>query len=150
MIGCEFLSLLLIIVYVGAILILFLFVVMLLNIKVVELNENTTRYVPIGAIIGLIFLYQVYFLLTSELSSWQPSWSIQDFTFILKVTNIEQLGILLYSEYWIYFLVSSIVLLVSMIGAIVLCLFHEQTVKRQDIFAQVATEYDSTIKNYKL
>jgi NADH-quinone oxidoreductase subunit J len=58
-----------IVVYAGAIAILFLFVVMLLNIKLVEINENTTRYVPIGAMIGFIFLYQIYFVLTSEITN---------------------------------------------------------------------------------
>ena len=55
------------------------------------------------------------------------------------------MGQLLYTEYWIYFLVSSLVLLVSMVGAIVLCLYHETGIKRQDLFAQVATQYDKTI-----
>jgi len=65
MLGIEFLPMLFLIVYVGAILILFLFVVMLLNIKLVELTENTTRYLPIAVIIGLIFLYEIYLVFTS-------------------------------------------------------------------------------------
>jgi NADH-quinone oxidoreductase subunit J len=65
----EFLPLLFAIVYVGAIAILFLFTVMLLNIKLVEINENSSRYFPIGVIIGFIFLYQIYFILTQGLSS---------------------------------------------------------------------------------
>jgi len=150
LLGIEFLPLLFIVVYTGAIAILFLFVVMLLNIKLVEINENTTRYVPIGAMIGFVFLYQIYFVLTSEISNWQPSWEVFDFSTIYQLSNIEQLGILLYSDYWLYFLVSSLVLLVAMIGAIVLCLYHESGVRRQDLFAQVATEYDKTITNYKL
>ena len=149
LLGIEFLPLLIIVVYVGAIAVLFLFVVMLLNIKLVEIHENTARYVPIGLIIGFIFLYQIYFILTSELNGWQASWSVFDFSNIVSISNIEQLGVLLYDEYWLYFLVSSLVLLVSMIGAIVLCLYHEQTVKRQDLFAQVSTEYDKTVVNYK-
>jgi NADH-quinone oxidoreductase subunit J len=65
----EFLPLLFAIVYVGAIAILFLFTVMLLNIKLVEINENNSRYVPIGMVVGFIFLYQIYFSLTEGLSS---------------------------------------------------------------------------------
>lgn len=150
LLGMEFLPLLFAIVYVGAIAILFLFTVMLLNIKLVEINENSSRYFPIGVIIGFIFLYQIYFILTQGLSSWEPNWEVYDFSSIISVSDIKTLGILLYTDYWAYFLVSSLVLLVSMIGAIVLCLYHEQIVKRQDLFAQVATEYDKTIVNYKL
>lgn len=150
LLGMEFLPLLFAIVYVGAIAILFLFTVMLLNIKLVEINENSSRYFPIGVIIGFIFLYQIYFILTQGLSSWEPNWEVYDFSSIISVSDIKTLGILLYTDYWGYFLVSSLVLLVSMIGAIVLCLYHEQIVKRQDLFAQVATEYDKTIVNYKL
>ena len=121
LLGVEFLPVLFIIVYVGAVAILFLFVVMLLNIKMVEIGENTTRYAPLGVIIGLVFLYQIFYLrdLTTE-----ASWGIESYNYseLINVTNIEQIGNLLYTEYWVYFLVSSLVLLVSMIGAIVLCL----------------------------
>jgi NADH-quinone oxidoreductase subunit J len=70
------------------------------------------------------------------------------FTELVQNTNIEQLGSILYTDYFLYFLVSALVLLVSMIGAIVLCLYHEEGVKRQDLFGQVATEYDKTVINY--
>ena len=148
LLGVEFLPVLFIIVYVGAVAILFLFVVMLLNIKMVEIGENTTRYAPLGVIIGLVFLYQIFYLrdLTTE-----ASWGIESYNYseLINVTNIEQIGNLLYTEYWVYFLVSSLVLLVSMIGAIVLCLYHEEGIKRQDLFAQVATEYERTIVHVK-
>ena len=132
LLGLEFLPILFCIVYAGAIGIMFLFVVMLLNIKLVEISENATRYLPIGVIIGFIFLYQIYF-----------------FSSLVQLSNIEQMGQLLYTDYFLYFLVSSLVLLVSMIGAIVLCLYHEEGIKRQDIFSQVATEYDKTVVNFK-
>lgn len=148
LLGVEFLPILFIIVYVGAIAILFLFVVMLLNIKLVEITENATRYVPIGIITGLIFLYNIYFGIDSfKIGSITLIDYINDFNNINKVTNIEQIGELLYTEYWIYFIVSSLILLVSMVGAIVLSLHHEETVKRQDLFAQVATEYSKTVRN---
>lgn len=101
----EFLPLLFAIVYVGAIAILFLFTVMLLNIKLVEINENSSRYFPIGVIIGFIFLYQIYFILTQGLSSWEPNWEVYDFSSIISVSDIKTLGILLYTDYWAYFLV---------------------------------------------
>jgi len=151
LLGVEFLPILFIIVYVGAIAILFLFVVMLLNIKLVEITENATRYVPIGIITGLVFLYQIYFGLDSfrnqEVNLLGEEAALLDFIHITKETNIQQIGDLLYTEYWLYFIISSLILLVSMVGAIVLCLYHEETVKRQDLFAQISTEYSKTVRN---
>jgi NADH-quinone oxidoreductase subunit J len=74
---------------------------------------------------------------------------VYDFSSLVEVSNIEQMGQVLYTDYFLYFLVSSLVLLVAMIGAIVLCLYHEEGIKRQDIFSQVATEYDKTVVNFK-
>ena len=154
LLGIEFLPILFIIVYVGAIAILFLFVVMLLNIKMVEIQENATRYAPLGFIIGLVFLYQIYYLITSELSTISSSsidlvGRVNDYKDVVSLTNIEQIGTVLYTDYWVYFLVSSLVLLVAMVGAITLCLYHEEGIKRQDLFAQVATEYSKSVINVK-
>ena len=149
LLGLEFLPILFCIVYAGAIGIMFLFVVMLLNIKLVEISENATRYLPIGVIIGFIFLYQIYFVFTSEVTNYGTRWEVYDFSSLVEVSNIEQMGQVLYTDYFLYFLVSSLVLLVAMIGAIVLCLYHEEGIKRQDIFSQVATEYDKTVVNFK-
>lgn len=149
LLGLEFLPILFCIVYAGAIGIMFLFVVMLLNIKLVEISENATRYLPIGVIIGFIFLYQIYFVFTSGVSNYASNWDVYDFSSLVQLSNIEQMGQLLYTDYFLYFLVSSLVLLVAMIGAIVLCLYHEEGIKRQDIFAQVSTEYDKTVVNFK-
>ena len=148
LLGLEFLPILFCIVYGGAIGIMFLFVVMLLNIKLVEINENATRYLPIGMIIGFIFLYQIYFALS--VGTYEASWEMVYFTGLVESSNIEQLGAVLYTDYFIYFLVSSLVLLVSMIGGIVLCLYHEEGIKRQDLFGQVATEFDKTVVNYNV
>lgn len=147
LLGVEFIPILFIVIYVGAIAILFLFVVFLLNIKLVELRENTSRYVPIASIIAGIFLWQILDILPSSGETWINMEGLGDFTKIVKETNIEVLGVLLYTEYFLYFLVSSLILLVAMVGAIVLCLYHENIVKRQDLFAQVATEYDKTVIN---
>jgi NADH-quinone oxidoreductase subunit J len=148
LLGLEFLPILFCIVYGGAIGIMFLFVVMLLNIKLVEINENATRYLPIGMIIGFIFLYQIYFALS--VGTYEASWEMVYYTGLVESSNIEQLGAVLYTDYFIYFLVSSLVLLVSMIGGIVLCLYHEEGIKRQDLFGQVATEFDKTVVNYNV
>lgn len=151
LLGLEFIPILFVIIYVGAIAILFLFVVFLLNIKLVELRENTSRYVPVASIVAGIFLWQILTILPSpsgsSLKISNDSFNFSDFTTILKLTNIESLGVVLYTDYYLYFLVSSLILLVAMLGAIVLCLYHEKMVKRQDLFAQVATEYDKTVIN---
>ena len=150
MIGMEFLGFLFMIVYVGAIAILFLFVIMMLNIRLVELIENVTRYVPAGFIIGIIFLLELLiiadqqFINSNENSIWIQQ-GVENYTFwVYDWTNITLVGNYLYTNGWIYFLVSSLILLVSMIGAIVLTLHHEREVKRQDIFTQISTE--TTIK----
>ena len=149
LVGVEFLPLLFVIVYVGAIAILFLFVVMLLNIKLVEIAENTTRYVPIGILTGLVFLYSIYFGLDffKDSISVDSDLFTNEFTTIISEINIVQFSELLYTEYWVLFLTSSLILLVSMLGAIVLCLYHEEGVKRQDLFSQIATEYSVTVRN---
>lgn len=147
LIGIEFLPILFIIVYVGAIAILFLFVIMLLNIKLVELNQNSTRYLPVSSIIAIIFLSQLLPTIPNYNNVLGISSSLIDFNDIKILNNIQYIGTVLYTEYWLYFLLSSLILLVSMIGAIILCLSHESMIKRQDLFAQVATEYDKTVIN---
>ena len=150
--GVEFLSLLLIIVYVGAIAILFLFVVMMLNIKRVELVGNATRYVPVGFIIGLVFMNII--INKVPVGNWGGSFhvtgtqmatgQIADLHLITN-TNIQALGDILYTHYSIYFIMSGIILLIAMIGAIILTISHEEEIKRQDIFSQIATEFDKTV-----
>ncbi len=146
--GVEFLSLLFLIVYVGAIAILFLFVVMMLNIKLVEIIDNTTRYVPIGFIIGLIFLSMI----SSTVGVGNLPNNIGASTESLKIisnTNIESLGYILYTDYFLFFIIASFILLVAMIGAIILTIYHEDKIRRQDIFSQITTEYQKTIINIK-
>lgn len=150
--GVEFLSILFIIVYVGAIAILFLFVVMMLNIKLVEIMDNTTRYVPIGFIIGLIFLS-----LVSSLIEFEFNWSnviglnLPTMPYEIQTTNtlnIEAIGNILYTDYFLFFIIASFILLVAMIGAIILTIYHEEKIKRQDLFSQIATEYNKTVITY--
>lgn len=146
LLGIEFLPILFIIVYVGAIAILFLFVIMLLNIKLVELNQNATRYLPVSTIIAAIFLFQLLPTVPTTNNDWIDV-NFIEFNSLIKLTNIQNIGMILYTEYWLYFILSGMILLVSMIGAIVLCLYHESMIKRQDLFAQVATEYNKTVIN---
>jgi NADH:ubiquinone oxidoreductase subunit 6 (subunit J) len=143
--GVEFLSILFIIVYVGAIAVLFLFVVMMLNIKLIELIDNTTRYVPIGFIIGIIFLTLLSNLLDFNSNA---QFINNSFLNIQYSSNIELIGNILYTEYYLFFIIASFILLVSMIGAIILTINNTSNsmIKRQDLFSQIATEYNKTIK----
>jgi NADH-quinone oxidoreductase subunit J len=140
----EFLAILFVIVYAGAIAILILFVVMMLNIKLVELVDNTTRYVPIGFIIGVVLLLQLWIVVQKDVPA---NWASQfDFVHTLsEKTNIESIGDVLYTEYYIYFIVSSLVLLVAMVAAIILTLSHEEEVRRQDLFSQIASDHTSVV-----
>ena len=145
--GIEFISLLFIIVYVGAIAILFLFVVMMLNIKKVELLDNTTRYVPIGFIIGIIFIYNINEQVFNPLFTLNTfQWQFQPELIFYSFTNTRTLAEIIYTEYSVYFLMSGLILLIAMIGVIVLTISHEEEIKRQDIFSQISTEFDKTVK----
>jgi len=134
--GIEYLAIILLIVYVGAIAILFIFVIKLLNIKIVEILDNSTRYLPIGFFIGIIFIIDIYSLSTNI----QPSFlgpNFSNYSDIINFTNTERLGLILYTDIGILIIVASLVLLVAMIGAIILSLSLDKTLKRQDIFNQV-------------
>ncbi len=148
----EFLAMIFLVVYVGAIAVLFLFIVMMLNVRLIEFNESILRYLPIGALIGLIFLLELYLVIGHELTSvsnFDLGNSLEIVTWASQVdslTNMETIGELLYTHYFYLFLVASLVLLVAMIGAIVLTLHHRENVKRQEIFSQVARDFEQAIK----
>ncbi|TWA97219.1 NADH-quinone oxidoreductase subunit J [Bradyrhizobium stylosanthis] len=135
--GAEFLGMMLIVVYVGAVAVLFLFVIMMLDVDFVELREGFIQYLPVGVVIGGIFLFEL--LLTVGAWVINPSVS-KNITAAIptNVSNTEALGLVLYTKYIHYFQLSGMVLLVAMIGAIVLTLRHKASVKRQDINVQNA------------
>ena len=135
--GAEFLAMILIVVYVGAVAVLFLFVIMMLDVDFVELREGFIQYLPVGVVIGGIFLFELLLTvgawvmnptLTKSITSPIPT----------NVSNTEALGLVLYTKYIHYFQLAGMVLLVAMIGAIVLTLRHKANVKRQDINVQNA------------
>jgi NADH:ubiquinone oxidoreductase subunit 6 (subunit J) len=150
LLGVEFLAITFIIVYVGAIAILFLFVVMMLNIKLVELNENMLRYLPIGALIGLIFLFEIFLVIDNNLISLnyvldQNNLNTVWDNKIISYTNIELIGNALYTNYFYLVLVSGMILLLAMIGAIILTLYLQTNVKRQDVFKQTSRHFSRSI-----
>jgi NADH-quinone oxidoreductase subunit J len=135
--GAEFLAMILVVVYVGAVAVLFLFVVMMLDVDFVELRQGMLNYLPVGATIGLIVLVE----LALVLGSWAidpASVSTHASPTPTDVTNTEALGRILYTQYIYYFQAAGLVLLVAMVGAIVLTLRHKEGVKRQNISDQVA------------
>jgi len=135
--GAEFLAMILVVVYVGAVAVLFLFVIMMLDVDFTELREGFLQYMPIGLVIGGIFLFEL--LLTVFYWVINPS-TPKAITAAIptNVTNTEALGLVLYTKYIHYFQLAGMVLLVAMIGAIVLTLRHKANVKRQDINVQNA------------
>lgn len=157
LLGLDFFAMILLVVYVGAIAVLFLFVVMMLNIKIAEIHENVLRYLPVGGIIGLIFLLEIFLIVDNDyLPLFEPAIINTNFltytAYASKIqswTNIESVGNLLYTTYFILFLVSSLILLVAMIGAIVLTMHKTAKVKRQDVFQQNAINYQTTIKKIR-
>ncbi|MGJ4944407.1 NADH-quinone oxidoreductase subunit J [Bradyrhizobium sp. HKCCYLS1011] len=135
--GAEFLAMILVVVYVGAVAVLFLFVIMMLDVDFTELREGFLQYMPIGLVIGGIFLFEL--LLTVSYWVIDPAKPKAITSAIpANVSNTEALGLVLYTKYIHYFQLAGMVLLVAMIGAIVLTLRHKANVKRQDINVQNA------------
>lgn len=136
LLGAEFVAMLLIIVYVGAVAVLFLFVVMMLDIDFAELKAEMAKYMPLALLIGLIILMQF----VMAFGAWESNAAAEGLRTQVtdpEVMNTAALGLILYDEYFLVFQLSGLILLVAMIGAIVLTLRHRGDVKRQDVVAQM-------------
>ena len=147
--GAEFLGMVLIFVYVGAVATLFLFVIMMLDVDFTELRSGFLEYLPIGLVIGGIFLAEL--LLVG--GGWVINAGVaKSITAAIpdNVSNTEALGLVLYTRYIYYFQIAGMVLLVAMIGAIVLTLRHKPNVKRQSIVAQVTRDPADAIEIRKV
>ena len=130
LIGAEFLAMLLVVVYVGAVAVLFLFVVMMLDIDFAALKGEMARYMPLGLLIAVVLLMQ----LAIGLGAWGD---VQRSTTLDGVDNARALGMLLYDKYIYLFQAAGMILLVAMIGAIVLTLRHRKDIKRQNVLQQM-------------
>ncbi len=150
LIGAEFLALILVVVYVGAVAVLFLFVVMMLDVDFVELRQGFLQYLPVGLLIGLIFLAELVLVLGSWVMGPGVSTLAQNAVMTYPRGNTYALGQVLYTDYIYYFQIAGFVLLVAMIGAIVLTLRHKPNVKRQNISAQVARTAKDAIEVVKV
>lgn len=138
LIGAEFLAMILVIVYVGAVAVLFLFVVMMLNIDFLQLRSGFVGYLPIGALVGFILLAELILVVGSwAVAPGMPS-PTASATGGVALTNTRALGGILYTRYLFAFQAAGLILLVAMVGAIVLTLRHRADVRRQSISAQLA------------
>jgi NADH-quinone oxidoreductase subunit J len=136
--GAEFLAMLLIVVYVGAVAVLFLFVVMMLDVDFAELRQGFAQYLPIGGLVGGILTLEMIFVAATVATNGKAGLNALPNASPGGVSNTEAIGRVLYTDYIFFFQLAGLVLLVAMIGAIVLTLRHKPGVKRQDIGRQIA------------
>jgi NADH-quinone oxidoreductase subunit J len=151
LLGAEFLAMILVVVYVGAVAVLFLFVVMMLDVDFAELRQGFLQYLPVGALVGVVFLAELLLVV----GAWVIAPSVTDAIAapippFYSVTNTEALGQVLYTRYIFFFQAAGVILLVAMIGAIVLTLRHKPNVKRQNISRQVSRTREEAIEVVKV
>ena len=144
--GAEFLAFILVIVYVGAVAVLFLFVVMMLDVEFKSISSSVISYLPIGMTIGVIVLAELMLVLFT----WRRNYSVTDNLVSSndsQFSNTETIGLVLYTDNILFFQLAGLILLASMIGAIVLTVNHRPSAKRQDINKQVERDAESSIEN---
>src|SRR4051794_29093438 len=150
LLGAEFLAMILVIVYVGAVAVLFLFVTMMLDVDFAELRQGFLQYLPIGGLIGVIFLLEL--ILVVGAYSIDPNLLRTNPATVLPptVTNTEAIGHVLYTRYFYFFEAAGLILLVAMIGAIVLTHRERPGIKRQDIAKQNARTQETAVEVRKV
>lgn len=147
LLGAEFVAMLLVIVYVGAVAVLFLFVVMMLDVDFAELKAEMAKYFPIALLIGVVLLMELGLVIGTWTYSDQADELRAAVTPTVSEThNTAALGRLLYDDYFLLFQLAGLVLLVAMIGAIVLTLRHRKNIKRQDILSQIYRDPASALQ----
>jgi NADH-quinone oxidoreductase subunit J len=149
MVGAEFLGMMMLIVYVGAVAVLFLFVVMIMNVTEQKLSwfrgSKKSNHIPVGLVISFVILLELIVVV----GGWKYKSSllqIQSLTFDKEFTNTHLIGNVMYTEYIHLFQISGIILLLSMIGAIVLTYRKREGVKRQSYFKQISREREDSVK----
>jgi len=146
----EFLAMILIIVYVGAVAVLFLFVVMMLDFRVSLEKSNILQYMPIGIFVGMVFISElIIVLINTKLELKNIQILTNPLSNFENLTNTEAIGSILYTDYILYFQVSGIILLVAMVGSIVLTLRDREGVKRQSILQQLERTSQIELKDVK-
>ena len=145
LLGAEFLAMLLVVVYVGAVAVLFLFVVMMLDVDFAELKQGFLSYMPIGALIAFALAGELFLVAGAATSSNGAPIALSPEQ-ANEVTNAEAIGRVLYTDYLLVFQMAGLVLFVAMVGAIVLTLRHRAGVKKQDIAAQVGRRRSEAVE----
>jgi len=152
LLGAEFIAMLMLIVYVGAVAVLFLFVVMMLDVDFEKLKQGMANYVPIGFLIGAILLIELgmaigFWQFSGEAPMLREAMIPQD----LSITNTRALGQVIYTDFMLVFQICGLILLVAMIGAIVLTLRHRPGVKKQNVLKQIYRTREEAVelKNIK-
>lgn len=148
MLGAEFVGMILVIVYVGAVAVLFLFVVMMLDIDFASLRQKASGYVPLGIFVGGVLLLEIFLVFSGWYSPMSPDGmaSLE----ANPLSNTEQIGAVLYTDYIFAFQMAGLVLFVAMIGAIVLTLRHQPGVKRQKVADQQARKVEDSVEVVKV
>ena len=151
LLGAEFLAMILVVVYVGAVAVLFLFVVMMLDVDFVQLRQGFLDYLPVGALVGLVVLGELLLVLGTWAFAPQAAMhAAAPIPSLASASNTQAIGELLYTRYVYFFQTAGMVLLVAMVGAIVLTLRHKTGVKRQSIAAQVGRSRAASVEVRKV
>ena len=149
--GAEFLAMILLVVYVGAVAVLFLFVVMMLDIDFAELRSGALKYAPIATLVGVVVAAELVLVIGGSVISPEAMNAVtMPIPALAERQNTAALGDVLYTNYVYFFQIAGLVLLVAMIGAIVLTLRHRTNIKRQDISRQVARTPATAVKVVKV
>jgi len=152
LLGAEFLAMILVVVYVGAVAVLFLFVVMMLDINFVKLREGFLQYLPFGALLGIVLIIELGILFLTKSFSENSLSKFVESPVMNEEENTKLIGQVLYTEYFYLFQISGLILLVAMVGSITLTLRDRGQVKRQNISQQNFLNANDSIekKNLKL
>jgi len=148
---CEFLALMFVIVYVGAIAVLFLFIVMMLDIKIVSSNKDTIKYFPVGLILGSIFSLEILVIVNENFkknfysSSVNNNYYVNWFDKLDKFSDIESLGQLIFTQYVLQFLIAGNILLLATIAVVVLTINTNSKQKTQNIFKQISRTHRNVL-----
>ena len=150
LLGAEFLAMILVVVYVGAVAVLFLFVVMMLDINFVKLREGFLQYLPFGALLGIVLIIELGILFLTKSFSENSLSKFVELPMMNEVENTKLIGQVLYTNYFYLFQISGLILLVAMVGSITLTLRDRGQVKRQDISQQNYLDANDSIEKKKI
>ena len=150
LLGAEFLAMILVVVYVGAVAVLFLFVVMMLDINFVKLREGFLQYLPFGALLGIVLIIELGILFLTKSFSENSLSKFVELPVMNEVENTKLIGQVLYTNYFYLFQISGLILLVAMVGSITLTLRNRGQVKRQDISQQNYLDSNDSIEKKKI